>query len=83
MHNDKEYVIRINGFDLGQLIDGLEVRYSAWRDTAAYLRSGEMPHAFFVAEECHDPVEAERLAAHYERIMGSLMEQQREQDKPS
>jgi hypothetical protein len=81
MRNDKEYVIRLSGFDLGQLIDGLEVRYSAWRDTAAYLRNGEMPHAEFVAEECHDPEEAEKLAAHYERIMDSLLEQQREQDR--
>lgn len=83
MHHDKEYVIRLNGFDLGQLLDGLEVRSTAWRDTAAYLRSGEMPHADFVAEECHDPEEAEQLAAHYERIMDSLLEQQREQDKSS
>lgn len=73
MHNDKEYVIRLNAFDLGQLLDGLEVRYTAWRDTAAYLRSGEMPHADFVAEECHDPEEAEKLAAHYARIMDSLL----------
>lgn len=77
---EKEYVIRLSAFDLGQLIDGLEVRYTAWRDTAAYLSSGEMPHAEFVAEECHDLEEAEKLAAHYERIMDSLLEQQREQD---
>ena len=80
---EKEYVIRLNGFDLGQLLDGLEVRCTAWRDTAAYLRSGEMPRADFVAEECHDPEEAEKLAAHYERIMDSLLEQQREQDRAS
>jgi hypothetical protein len=29
MPHDKEYVIRLNGFDLGQLIDGLEVRATA------------------------------------------------------
>lgn len=83
MHNDKEYVIHLSAFDLGQLIDGLEVRLRAWRDTAVYLRNGEMPHAYFVAEECHDPEEAEKLAAHYERIMDSLLTQQRAQDKSS
>jgi hypothetical protein len=81
MHNDKEYIIRISAFDLGQLIDGLEVRLRAWRDTSIYLRNGEMPHADFVAEECHYPEEAEKLAAHYERIMDSLLEQQREQHR--
>ena len=80
MHNDKEYVIRLSGFDLGQLLDGLEVRYTAWRDTSAYLRSGEPPHALFVAEECHDPEEAERLAAHYARIMESLLAQKAAQE---
>ena len=53
---------------------------AVWK-TAAYLRSGALPHAEFVAEECHDPEEAERLAAHYARIMDSLLEQQRAQDK--
>jgi hypothetical protein len=80
MHNDKEYVIRLNAFDLGQLIDGLEVRQRAWRDTATYLRTGEAPSADFVMEECRDVEEAERLAAHYERIMECIIVQQREQD---
>lgn len=81
MHNDKEYVIRLNAFDLGQLIDGLEVRHRAWRDTAAYLRTGEMPNADFVMEDCRDVEEAERLAAHYERIMEGILAQQCEQDR--
>jgi hypothetical protein len=81
MHNDKEYVIRLNAFDLGQLIDGLEVRQQAWSDTATYLRTGDMPSADFVMEECRDAEEAERLAAHYERIMEGILAQQREQDR--
>jgi hypothetical protein len=80
MHNDKEYVIRLNSFDPGQLIDGLEVRTRAWKDTADYLRTGEAPSADFMMEECRDAEEAEQLAAHYERIMDSILEQQRAQD---
>jgi len=36
MSQDKEYVIRLSGFDFGQLLDGLEVRATAWRNTANY-----------------------------------------------
>lgn len=81
MYNDKEYVIRLSAFDLGQLIDGLEVRTRAWRDTADYLRTGELPSADFVMDECRDAEEAEQLAGHYERIMDSILEQQRSQDR--
>ena len=51
---DKEYIIRLNGFDLGQLQDGLEVRARAWRDTANYLETGESSSPDFVAEQCTD-----------------------------
>lgn len=80
---DKEFVIRLNRFDLGQLIDGLEARHQAWRDTAFYLITGEFPRVGFVAEECNDPEEAEKLAAHYTRIIDSILAQQRVQDKAS
>ena len=43
MEHDKEYVIRLNTFDLGQVIDGLEVRATAWRHTATYLETGRIP----------------------------------------
>lgn len=78
---DKEYVIRLNGFDLGQLIDGLEARANAWRNTATYLTTGETPTDEFIAEECTDAEEADRLAEHYEKIIRKVMEQQAEQDR--
>jgi hypothetical protein len=81
MNNDKEYVIRLSAFDLGQLMDGLEVRARAWRDTATYLRTGAAPSEDFVMEECRDAEEAERLAAHYERIMDGILAQQHEQHR--
>ena len=83
MKNDKEYLIRLSAFDLGQHIDGLEVRLRAWRDTADYLRTGEILNADFVMEDCRDAEEAEQLAEHYERIIDSIMAHQREQDMRS
>lgn len=55
---DKEYVIRLNAFDLGQLIDGLEVRADACLNTATYLTTGEAPPANLVVEECREVEEA-------------------------
>ena len=82
MLNDKEYVILLNDFDLGQLLDGLEVRATAWRNTAVYLTTGEAPTEDFIAEECTDAEEAEKLAARYESIMAEVLAQKAFQDRP-
>ena len=42
MPTEKEYVIRLSGFDLGQLLDDLEARAVAWRNTATYLTTGQV-----------------------------------------
>jgi len=81
MHIDKEYVIRLNSFDLGQLIDGLDARATAWRNTATYLTIGEAPTTDFVAEECTGAEEAQKLADHYDRIIAHVVEQQTKQDR--
>ncbi|MBL7953531.1 MAG: hypothetical protein JNJ91_00740 [Flavobacteriales bacterium] len=73
----KEYVIRLNGLDLGQVIDGQEARATAWNLTATYLETGEAPDGY-VIEECSDAEEARRLAEHYQRILASLIQQQTE-----
>lgn len=73
-----EYVIRLNGFDLGQVIDGLETRANAWRLTAHYLESGEAPDGF-VIEECDNAEEARRLAENYQRTLQNLLQQHAEQ----
>jgi len=78
MPHDKEYVICLSGLDLGQVIDGLEARATAWRLTATYLDTGEAPDGFLI-EECTDAEEAQRLAEHYEQIVASLIQQQTEQ----
>lgn len=74
MPHDKEYVIRLSGLDLGQVIDGLEARATVWRLTATYLETGEAPDGF-VIEECDDAEEARRIAEHYERILKAVVEQ--------
>ena len=79
MQHDKEYVIRLNSFDLGQMLDGLEVRARAWRDTEVYLETGEMPSSDFVVEECTDAKEALQLADHYDRIIAAVLEQKAHQ----
>jgi hypothetical protein len=78
MPRDKEYVIRLSGLDLGQLIDGLEARADAWRLTAVYLETGEAPDGF-VIEECSDAEEARRIAEHYQLILANIIQQQIEQ----
>ncbi|HNI04352.1 MAG TPA: hypothetical protein PL010_06930 [Flavobacteriales bacterium] len=78
MDHDKEYVIRLSGSDLGQVIDGLEARTSAWHHTATYLETGEAPDGFLI-EECEDAEEARRIAEHYQRILTAMVEQMMEQ----
>ncbi|EEF58513.1 hypothetical protein [Pedosphaera parvula] len=76
---EKIFHIKIGANDLGQLLDGLEIRASGWENTAEFLRSGEMPEEFFIAEECSDADEAEKIGRHYrsivEKIRGQIEEQ--------
>jgi hypothetical protein len=78
MNHDREYIIRLSGPDLGQVIDGLEVRATAWRHTATYLETGEAPDVV-VIEECEDAEEARRIAEHYQRILTAMVEQMMDQ----
>ena len=54
----KSYTIQLDRLDLGQLLDGLELRAESWERTAEYLRSGYM-EGNFIAEECSKPEEAD------------------------
>lgn len=73
---DKESIIRLKAFHPSLFLDGLEPRAPAWRNTAAYLTTGEAP-----AEEYNDAEEARKLAEHYERTFALLLEQQTQQDR--
>ena len=78
----RTFRITLDDFDLGQMLDGLEVRADAWENTAQYLRTGEAPDEFFLAEECRDAEEAEKLAQHYRCIIQKIREQVAEQREP-
>lgn len=72
----KHYRIELDEHDLGQLLDGLEIRAESWRLTADYLRTGEMPDGeLFLIEECSDEEEANGLAAYYEAIIKNIQSQ--------
>lgn len=68
------YRIELNALDLGQLLDGLEIRAEAWEKTANYHRTGESPPDFLV-EECSDACEADKIAQHYRSIIAKVHEQ--------
>jgi hypothetical protein len=70
----KIYHIKLNALDLGQLLDGLEVRAEAWERTADHLRTRESPPDFLV-EECSDSDEANKIAAHYRLIISEIHRQ--------
>ena len=67
-----KYVIELDANDLGQVLDGLGVREEAWRNTAIFMRTGQMPKQSLVSEECRNGEEATRIAEHYKRI-GSII----------
>lgn len=75
----KTFRITIDGFDLGQLLDGLRVRAESWHNTAKYLKTGESPDEFFVCEECRDAEEATAIADHYDKIIALIERQMEEQ----
>lgn len=72
----KQILIRIDEDDLGQVIDGLQVRADSWRATERYFETG---HADSVIEDCNDAGEAQAIAEQYERIIGSMVSQQNDQ----
>ena len=78
--SQKLITLELEKEEVGQILDGLEVRRDAWRRTADYLESGEMPDGeFFVVEECSDADEARWLAERYEAIIGKIRGQMQRQ----
>ena len=71
----KEFQIKIDSLDLGQVLDGLRARQQSWKNTAIFLRDDYFPDDSFLCEQCSDPDEAERIANHYERLIRSIEQQ--------
>jgi hypothetical protein len=74
----KSFRIELDELDLGQLLDGLEVRAEAWQKTAHFHRTGESSGGFAV-EECSDADEADKISAHYRSIIAQITEQREAQ----
>jgi hypothetical protein len=70
----KRFSIQLVARDWFQLLDGLEFRAESWERTAEYLRSGYV-EGDFIVEECHQPEEADDIAAHYRRILATIRQQ--------
>lgn len=79
MEYDKEYVIRLSGLDLGQVIDGMEQRAQAYRNAECYHEHGEHLEDDHIPE-VNDAEEARKLAEHYERIIAAILEQKANQE---
>jgi len=77
----KIYTIQLHEIDLGQVLDGLEIRAQSWERTAAFLRTEGMPaDELFIIEECSTPQEAERIAKHYRLIISEIRRQMEAQE---
>ncbi len=75
------YRIELNELDLGQTLDGLEMRAESWERTADYLRTEKMPDGeFFIVEECSKPEEADAIAEHYRSIVRKIQSQMEAQE---
>ena len=75
----KTFHLTIDGFDLGQILDGLRCRQESWANTAIYLRDDYFPDDSFICEECRDADEAQKIADHYQRIITAIERQIDEQ----
>jgi hypothetical protein len=70
------YRIELDDLDLGQALDGLEMRAHSWHRMADYLRTEKMPEGeFFIVEECSKPEEADDIAKHYRSIIQKIRSQ--------
>jgi hypothetical protein len=75
------YRIELDDLDLGQTLDGLEMRAESWERTAEYLRTEEMPDGeFFIVEECSKPAEADDIAKRYRSIINNIRSQMEAQE---
>jgi len=75
----KEFHLRLDSFDLGQIFDGLRCRQESWAHTAIYLHDDYFPDDSFLCEECSDADEAQKIADRYQRIIRAIERQIDEQ----
>jgi hypothetical protein len=66
--------LSLPSLDVGQILDGLQIRMEKWAYTAEYLRTGRITKPYCI-EECSSADEAQRLADYYGSIIRSTEEQ--------
>jgi hypothetical protein len=71
----KQFHLRLDSLDVGQILDGLQCRQESWANTAIFLRDGYFHDEAFVCEDCSDPVEAQNIANFYQRIVANIKRQ--------
>lgn len=69
------YSVQLKAENIFQIIDALNSRASAYEETARYLRGESTEDEFIIAEECHDPEEAEDIAKHFRDIVQTIENQ--------
>lgn len=68
----KLVTVRLADRDIDQVLDGLRCRVAAWHHTAEYLETGRSTRSDVPIEECRDAEEAQKIAAHYARIIATI-----------
>lgn len=70
------YQITLDDLEIGQILDGLEIRAESWERTAEFLRTEKMStDELFVVEECSKPEEADGIAESYRAIIAKIRSQ--------
>lgn len=69
------YSVQLKAEDIFQIIDALNSRAFAYDETARYLRGELTEDEFFIAEDCHEPDDAAKIANHFRDIVRTLENQ--------
>jgi hypothetical protein len=79
---EKQIRLSLGANQVGQILDGLEIRAEAWRKTAAFLETDDPGDDFFLIEECSSSHEARAIANDYATIISKLRKQYDSQRPP-
>lgn len=71
----RTFTITLTDLELGQLLDGVDQRHEAWRNTAEYHRTGVPPTDDFLTEDCNGEHEAQSIADLYAAIIAKIRAQ--------
>ena len=70
------YQITLDDLEIGQILDGLEIRAESWERTAEFLRTEKISaDELFIVEECSKPEEADQIAELYRSIIAKIRRQ--------